>query len=97
MGRYNVTGAASDMGKFKTPSLRNVALRDVFMHDGRFKTVEDVVNHYANGIQYTEFLDPILDKKTISLSPSDVADLVAFLHTLTDTAFLTNANHSKPK
>lgn len=95
-GRYLVTGSASDMGKFKTPSLRNTALRGVYMHDGRFKTLEEVVNHYASGIQYSAYLDPILDKRNISLSPDDVSDLVAFLKTLTDTAFLKNPKLSKP-
>ncbi len=96
MGRYLVSGMSSDIGKFKTPSLRNVALRDVFMHDGRFKTLEQVIAHYNDGVQHSEYLDPLLDKPPLGLSSGDISDIVAFLQTLTDTSFISNPAYSKP-
>ncbi len=86
-GRAKVTGSASDQGKFSTPSLRNVALTAPYMHDGRFKTLEEVIAHYSSGVQRTETLDPNLSKHPghgLNLSAEDQAALVAFLKTLTD-------------
>lgn len=97
MGRYLISGMSSDIGKFKTPSLRNVALRDVFMHDGRFKTLEQVIAHYNDGVQHSEYLDPLLDKPPLGLSSGDISDIVAFLQTLTDTSFISNPAYSRPQ
>lgn len=96
MGRYLVSGSASDIGKFKTPTLRNVALRNAYMHDGRFTTLTEVVEHYNTGLQRTDYLDPILNHQDIDLSPSEVNDLVAFLHTLTDSTFISDPAFSAP-
>lgn len=96
MGRYLITGSAADIGKFKTPTLRNVALRNAFMHDGRFTTLTEVVEHYNSGLQRTDYLDPIFTHQDISLTPTEVSDLVAFLHTLTDNVFITNPAFSAP-
>ncbi len=85
-----VTGRAADKGKFSTPSLRNVALTAPYMHDGRFSTIEEVVDHYAEGIQPGPTLDPNLSKhrgRGIPLSREDRAALVAFLKTLSDPQF----------
>jgi cytochrome c peroxidase len=81
------TGSAADEGKFAVPSLRNVALTAPYMHDGRFATLEEVIKHYDRGLQRGETLDPNLAKHPTSglgLNDQDVADLVAFLRTLTD-------------
>jgi cytochrome c peroxidase len=89
-GRTRVTGGPDDRGKFKTPSLRNVAVTAPYMHDGRFATLEDVVAHYDHGVQRTATLDPNLAKHPdggLSLSPEDQQALVAFLKTLTDARF----------
>jgi cytochrome c peroxidase len=89
-GRARVTGSAGDQGKFKTPSLRNVALTAPYMHDGRFATLEQVVAHYDHGVQRSNTLDPNLAKhpdRGLALSPQDQSDLVAFLRTLTDVRF----------
>lgn len=89
-GLMEVTSAESDRGKFVTPSLRNVALTAPYMHDGRFSTLEEVVEHYASGIERSETLDPNLSKHPgpgIPLSGEDKRALVAFLHTLTDERF----------
>ena len=89
-GRGAVTGSASDRGKFKTPSLRNVAVTGPYMHDGRFATLEAVVAHYDHGIQRAAALDPNIAKHPeagLELSAEDRRALVAFLRTLTDARF----------
>ena len=86
-GRAKITGLSGDDRKFSTPSLRNVALTGPYMHDGRFATLEDVVEHYSAGIVRGPTLDPNLAKHPgsgLNLNPSDKAALVAFLKTLTD-------------
>ena len=92
IGREKVTGKASDRGKFSVPSLRNVELTAPYMHDGRFRTLEDVVRHYSTGIQRSATLDPNLAKHPdggVPLSEPDQHALVAFLKTLTDAQFAT--------
>lgn len=88
-GQMAVTRNAADHGKFKVPSLRNIALTAPYMHDGRFATLEEVVEHYSTGVRRTPTLDPNLAKHPaggLHLSAQDKADLVAFLKTLTDEA-----------
>ncbi|MDB6004962.1 MAG: hypothetical protein JWR15_1949, partial [Prosthecobacter sp.] len=90
LGRMAVTHNAADRGKFKTPSLRNVARTAPYMHDGRFATLEEVVEHYSSGVRRTDTLDPNLAKHPeggIQFTPQEKADLVAFLKTLTDEGF----------
>ncbi len=90
-GRMAVTGLAADRGKFKAPSLRNVAVTAPYMHDGRFATLEEVVEHYSGGVQRTAALDPNLAKHPdsgLGLSAEEKRALVAFLKTLTDETFL---------
>lgn len=90
IGRMAVTRLPFDRGKFKTPSLRNIALTAPYMHDGRFGTLEEVVEHYDKGVQRSDTLDPNLAKhpdEGLGLTSSEKADLVAFLRTLTDEAF----------
>ncbi|HRJ06962.1 MAG TPA: cytochrome c peroxidase [Prosthecobacter sp.] len=91
IGREKVTGKPGDKGKFMTPSLRNAALTAPYMHDGRFKTLEEVVDHYDRGIKSSSTLDPNLAKHLthggLGLTPEEKAALVAFLKTLTDTSF----------
>jgi cytochrome c peroxidase len=87
MGRERVTGSAYDIGKFAVPSLRNVALAGPYMHDGRFKTLEEAVDHYCTGTKRSATLDPNLAKHPdggVPLSADDKKALVAFLKTLTD-------------
>ena len=93
-GLMAVTGKEEDRGKFKTPSLRNIARTAPYMHDGRFKTLEEVVEHYSSGVVRSPNLDPNLAKhpvEGIGLTAEDKAALVAFLHTLTDERFLGDA------
>ena len=89
-GQFLVTGREADRGKFKTPSLRNVELTAPYMHDGRFRTLEEVVRHYNAGVQRSNTLDPNIAKHPdsgMALSDADVRALVAFLKTLTDARF----------
>lgn len=93
-GRMGVTKQAADRGKFKTPSLRNVARTAPYMHDGRFATLEEVVEHYSSGVKRTATLDPNLAKHPengLQLTTQEKADLVAFLKTLTDESFTNGA------
>jgi len=86
-GRFRVTQNEADRDKFATPSLRNVALRGPYMHDGRFTTLEEVVRHYNNGVYSSPTLDPNLAKHPadgIHLSEEDVKALVAFLKALSE-------------
>jgi cytochrome c peroxidase len=84
-GRAEVTGLARDRGRFRTPSLRNVALRSPYMHDGRFATLEEVVNFYDRGGDFEGANKDIFFVKPLHLSEQDKSDLVAFLkNELTD-------------
>lgn len=81
------TGREADAGKFAVPSLRNIALTAPYMHDGRFATLEQVIDHYDHSVKASATLDPNLAKHPASglgLSAEEKADLVSFLHTLTD-------------
>lgn len=99
-GRYAVTGNINDLGKFKTPSLRNVALTAPYMHDGRFTTLEEVIDHYDSGVMSNVNLDPIFSKPNhlngLHLSAQEKADLVAFLEALTDSSFVNDPSLCTP-
>lgn len=92
-GRYRVTGLDEDKYKFKVPSLRNIEKTAPYMHDGRFYTLDAVLDHYDSGVTQTQNLDPSLQHTGalgIPLSSSEKAQLIAFLKTLTDNEFLSN-------
>jgi cytochrome c peroxidase len=87
VGRFAVTKNEADDGKFSVPSLRNVELTGPYMHDGRFKTLEEVVEQYSAGMKRSATLDPNLAKHPdggVPLTAADKKSLVAFLKTLTD-------------
>jgi len=93
LGLGAVTGDPADNGKFKSPSLRNLAYTAPFMHDGRFATLDDVINHYSEGLQNSPTIDPLMKKVAqggVQLSAQDKADLKAFLLTLSDASFINN-------
>ncbi len=100
-GRKNVTNASADRGRFKTPSLRNIALTPPYMHDGRLATLEAVMDHYNTGVKNSSTIEFLLQYNLqpggLGLTTQEKADLVAFLKTLTDTEFLTNAAYAKPE
>jgi cytochrome c peroxidase len=90
LGLAETTKREFDQGRFAVPSLRNVALTAPYMHDGRFATLEEVVEHYSSGVKPSRSLDPNLAKHPtggIQLSAADKRALVAFLKTLTDEKF----------
>ena len=98
VGRFRVTELESDYYKFKVPSLRNVEKTAPYMHDGRFGTLENVLNHYANNVQDSPTLDPILKQNAnlgIALSATEKMQLIAFLKTLTDNQYLTDNRFSE--
>lgn len=95
-GRFLITQDENDKGKFKVPSLRNVALTYPYMHDGRFFTLNDVLNHYSNGIQHTSTLDPSLENG-IPLPGNEKSLLIAFLKTLSDYELMNNRWLAEPK
>ena len=92
---------AAERRIFKSPSLKSVALAGAFMHDGRFSSLEQVVEHYNSGVKLGPALDNRLrtangQPRRLNLSEADKAALVAFLKTLTDTTLATNPNFSDP-
>jgi cytochrome c peroxidase len=91
-GHYLISSDSSDLGAFKTPTLRNVALRSTYMHDGRFTSLSEVVEHYNDGVERSSYLDPIMTKAGkedgLGLTAQEKADLVAFLKTLSDSSFV---------
>lgn len=96
-GRYKITLLGTDSGKFKTPSLRNIALTTPYMHDGRFKTLQECLTHYNTGFHYSPTLDPALSSQVKGrMSAQDMADIIAFLNTLTDEDFTKDARFKKP-
>jgi cytochrome c peroxidase len=99
-GRMNVTKKTTDRAKFKVPSLRNIALTPPYMHDGRFTTLEEVINHYDRGAKPSSTIDILMQYNIqpngLGLTAQNKSDLIAFLNTLTDTDFLTNKALSKP-
>lgn len=98
LGLAEVTGNPSDIGKFLTPTLRNIALTAPYMHDGRFQTLEEVVEHYNTGGQPSATVDPLMKHvgTGLSLTNQEKMDLVAFLRTFTDETFITNPDFSNP-
>lgn len=96
-GRFEATNVDYDKWCFKVPSLRNVELTGPYMHDGRFKTLEEVVDHYDHGVKVMDNLDPNIAKHggPMNLPPEARKALVAFLKTLTDESFVKRAVEEK--
>ncbi len=91
-GRFNITQDSTDMGRFKVPGLRNVAITAPYMHNGRFKTLEEVVEYYDHALYIVPDainIDPLL-QTPLGLTDQEKADLVAFLKTLTDKRYIKN-------
>jgi len=98
-GREDATTAITDRAKFKVTSLRNIEVTGPYMHDGRFQTLEEVVDHYNANVQNSSTVDPALLGTTstgLMLDVQEKTDLINFLKTLTDNTFLTNIEYSDP-
>ncbi len=99
IGREEVTGNPNDRAKFKVSTLRNIAVTAPYMHDGRFQTLEEVIDHYNEGINLSATTDITLvntEPTGLMLSEQDKTDLINFLHTLTDEVFLNNPEYASP-
>lgn len=103
-GQGDINGNLDDHGRFKVPSLRNVALTAPYMHDGRFSTLEEVIEFYDSGVQAHPFLDDRLTPDLtpggtpyeLNLSQEQKDALLAFLHTLTDHPLINDVKFSNP-
>lgn len=96
IGRMKITQNNKDSLHFKVPTLRNIEFTYPYMHDGRFKTLNEVVKHYNSGIQKNTTLSKEL-LQPMSLSDNERIELIAFLKTLTDKSFLFNTKYTYPK
>lgn len=94
-GRAVITGQASDYMKFKVPSLRNVEMTYPYMHDGRFRTLQQVMEHYSNGNFFTSNIDSSITRN-VGMTSEQKNDLIAFLKTLTDKTFLYDRRFADP-
>ena len=94
-GRMRITGKKEDSLKFKVPTLRNTYISSNYMHDGRFGTLLQCINHYRSGIQQSATLDPLLTNG-IPLTNTEVNDLFVVLRALTDSSFLQDPRFSRP-
>jgi len=95
LGRELVTEDEDDRAKFKTPSLRNIGVSAPYMHDGRFSTLDEVISHYSENVERSETVaGEVLGG--FGISEERKADLINFLHTLTDESFLTDPQFSDP-
>ena len=95
-GRAHITGLAQDRWKFKVPSLRNIALTGPYMHDGRYQSLQQCMDHYTNQVTNMENLDPLLQPNGIALTASEKSDLIEFLQTLTDYKFINDKRFADP-
>lgn len=101
-GLFDITNDPADKGKFKPPSLRNIAVTAPYMHDGSIATLEEVVEHYARGGRLLESGDGKENPNKSSfikgffINEQEKADLIAFLHALTDNKLLTDPAFSDP-
>jgi len=98
--RRYVTKDPEDCGKYRVPTLRNIALTAPYMHDGRFKTLREVLEFYNSGLKQSTYSDPLMkyaNRGGSHLSNKELDDLEAFLNTLTDTSFITNPAFSNPR
>jgi cytochrome c peroxidase len=90
VGRYRISQNSIDIGRFKTPSLRNIALTSPYMHDGRFTSLESVIHHYSHHILPSASLSNELSDKVggFQLTNIEKKNLIDFLHTLSDDEFI---------
>ncbi len=98
-GRGIITGKAEDYGKFRIPSLRNIAATAPYMHDGRFKTLKEVLDFYSEGVHASVNVDSKMGfahRGGVHLTEDEKYLIITFLNTLTDSVFLNNPKHSNP-
>lgn len=101
LGVNEATGNPNDIGKFKFPSLKNISIRPPYMHDGRFATLEEVIEHYSSGIQnHANLISPLVNPDgevgQFNFSEEEKEALIAFLNTLTDSQMMADEKYSDP-
>lgn len=97
--RFEVTQNQFDKGAYKATTLRNAAVTGPYMHDGRFKTLDEVIEFYSHHVKISDYINPLMHHVAeggIQLTPAEKASLKAFINSLTDEEFLTNPNHAAP-
>ncbi len=97
--RFSVTGDPMNKGAYKAPTLRNIELTGPYMHDGRFKTLDEVIDFYSQGLVQSPYVDPLMHHINyggVQLTASEKADLKAFILSLRDDKFLTNPDFARP-
>jgi cytochrome c peroxidase len=99
MDRFAVTGDPMNKGAYKAPTLRNIELTGPYMHDGRFGTLDEVIDFYSHHVKWSEQIDPLMHhvlRGGVQLTPSQKEDVKAFIRTLRDDEFLSNPAYSRP-
>ncbi len=97
--RHSVSGDPMDIGAYRAPSLINIARTAPYMHDGRFKNLDEVIEFYSTGLVYSDYVHPLMKnvrQNGVQLDDEEKAALKAFLHTLTDEAFLKDSRYDCP-
>ncbi len=97
--RFSVTGDLMHTGAYRAPSLINCEINGPYMHDGRYKTLDEVIDFYSEGLVYSEYVDPLMKavkEKGVQLTDDEKSDLKAFLLTLTDHTLLNNKDFACP-
>lgn len=97
--RFSITGNPMDRGAYLTPTLRNVELRNAYMHDGRFKTLKEVIDFYSDGLVNSDYVDPLMEWVFLGgtqMTEQEKSDLLEFLKTLTDWELVNNPEYAKP-
>ena len=97
--RYSVTGDQMDKGAYKATTLRNIEVQGPYMHDGRFATLEEVIEFYSHGLKQSPYVNPLMhhiNEGGVQLTPQEKEDLLNFIKTLRDDEFMTNPNFSRP-
>ncbi len=101
LGVNEAKGNPNDIGKFKVPSLKNIAIRSPYMHDGRFATLEEVIDHYSSGVQnHPSLITPLISTTgqvgQFNFTQEEKDALIAFLNTLIDNEMLTDEKYRNP-
>lgn len=97
--RFSITLNPLDRGAYKAPTLRNIAVSSPYMHDGRFQTIDQVIDFYSDNVKYSEQVSPLMHhvmQGGVRLTEQEKQQLKAFLNTLTDSTFLNNPNYGEP-
>lgn len=97
--RYAITGNETDKGAYKATTLRNIALGGPYMHDGRFETLDQVIDFYSHHVQMSPYVNPLMHhvaENGVQLTPVEKAELKAFILSLQDDEFLNNPDFSPP-